>query len=143
MKMLKLIALTVLLTALTACNNNRRTDLPHDNPAVDNRTDADRTMTSPDNTQMDPTTQNDTRAWTTQDRDEMYRHLNMTQEQITRFEQGDKNSGNNMNSNATQMQRERDSRLKEILDNDQYRKYEQWRDNRMNRNQNSSGSQAH
>lgn len=132
MKMLKFIALTVALAAITACNDNQRTDLPHDNPAVDNRTDANRTMTNRDNTQMDPT-QSSASNWTSQDRDEMYRHLNMTQEQISRYEQS-RNTSANINTDATQMQRNRDSRLKNVLSDDQYRKYKEWRDNRTNRN---------
>lgn len=134
----------VALIAMTACNNNHRTDVPNDN-AFDNTTDARATdanhsMTNSDNTQMEPTgnqTQMGTTAgtWTVQDRDEMYRHLNMTQDQRDRFEQATRN---NTSTEEAQMQRDRDARLREILNDDQYRKYETWRDDRMNRSRTNS-----
>lgn len=144
MKKLTLIMSMLIMCALLSCNNNRRTDLPNDNRALDhstdmNTTDANRTMTNSDQTQMEPTgTQtNSGMDWTNQDRDDMYQHLNMTQDQRNRFEQA-MNTNSNTNTDAAQMQRDRDSKLRAILNDDQYRKYEQWHDDRMNKNRNNN-----
>lgn len=131
MKTFRTFILATIVLSFIGCNNRTTTDTP--NLDDTNRSVEDRTTTTATTDRMESTTPTGTdNTFSDSDRREMYRHLDMTQDQISQFERAE----NDGNQSASQIntQTDRDSRLKNILSAEQYRKYETWRDDRNRTN---------
>jgi len=132
MKKLNSILLIGLLLVFMGCNNHRTTDATDVNDfgtemnrdAADSRGSADHRM---DNTRTQGTTGSDM-ALNTQERQDLYKELNMTQDQIYTFEAMEEQHRSGKENVNTSM----DTRMREVLSANQYKMYENWRDKRTN-----------
>lgn len=70
----------------------------------------------------------------------MYTELNMTQEQIDRFENENTAFGDSVNNPRWNRNSNMDNSLRNILDADQYRRYESLRDTRIKNNSNANNN---
>ncbi len=138
MKILKITAIAICLILFGSCkdNTNRTSqDRLDDNTTTQDRTGMDNPMTT--NNQVDRTGPEMTR---------LYTELNMSPEQIEEFERRERDHRNNMDTNNAQNQtqtdidRRRDQFLREILNNEQYQRYEQWKLDDTTRSNTNSGN---
>ncbi|MBA3985758.1 MAG: hypothetical protein H0X63_04090 [Flavobacteriales bacterium] len=142
MKILKITAIAICLIAFSSCkdNTNRTTqDRLDDNTTTLDRTDRDdRTVTN--------TTTTNQGYQTSPEMTRLYTDLNMSKVQIEDYERREREHKNNMDANNAQNQtqadvdRRRDQYLKEILTNDQYQRYEQWKRDSTTRTNTNSGN---
>lgn len=126
MKILKITLLTVLAMSLVQCNN-----------AYNDRTD------DVDDTQIE-LQENDARVMN--DNNEataMYRQLNMSPAQIQRFENEHPNFHDSLANPRWQINQTIDSNMLIILDGDQYRQYERWKNNRQHTPDNTTHNSSH
>jgi len=134
MKTLKLMCLAICIIALSSCRDDRtqRDRLQDDTNRID-QTDRIDNADRVDRTTTNQTTRTDA------DMSQLYGHLNMTQDQIESYERMKREFDSNQSATARQNQtqsdrdRRRDQYLRDILTDEQYRRYEEWkRDNTGN-----------
>lgn len=135
MKTLKIAIFTLCVVAMISCNN--RTTKSGDTLGTETATDsydktpADGTDTMETN-DADNHTITQTSTLNTQDLTDLYSELNMTKEQIERFEndyrqmQSNRGSDNIVDSNYVDLQM--DESLEKVLSTEQYAKYEKWKE---------------
>jgi len=132
MKTMKPFLFTLLIVAFIGCNNTNRDrtdDIDNDEVELEDNSDV---------MDMDDT-YNANNGSVTNDRIDMYRQLNMTPEQIQRFENENPNFGDSIGNTQWKRNATIDNSLRNILSDDQYRQYETWMENR-NRNNNNSNT---
>ena len=141
MKTLKIAILTLGVVALISCNNRNTRDTTDTDATTDaygqTTTDgygqtADRTQnTGTETLNTDNSANSINSRLNTQDMTGMYRDLNMTQDQIDRFQndytqkQNVRSSDNIQDVNHVDLQM--DESLKAVLSTEQYNKYQEWK----------------
>jgi len=133
MKTLKTIFFSLAIVALMGCNNTNRDrtdDIDNSDLNLDDNSD-DVIMNDPYNSNSNTGSVND-------DRTAMYRQLNMTPEQIQRFESENPNFSDSISNSKYGRNATMDSSLRNILSADQYRQYESWMDNRAQNGTNTN-----
>lgn len=134
MKTIKLIGIALCIMALTSCDNNRNTqERAQDRNPLNQNENVDRTRDARTTTQS---TQSDARQ---RDMSQLYRHLNMSQDQINSYERLERDSrsqtsATDQNQNQGDWERRRDQYLRDILTTEQHQRYEQWKRDNQNRN---------
>lgn len=97
-----------------------------DNPRERNRA-TDHTLMEQDRTRLDTPEY----IWTENERNELYRNLTMTEDQVNRLEAWERETERTTNMERDeQWKRDRDAQLREILSAEQYRKYQEWQQKR-------------
>jgi|SRR5690554_93872 len=127
MKTLKTFLFCMAILAFISCKNDRSPmdDTEGNTLDINDNAAMDRNYNQ-NSTELNSNTNN---AYT-----DMYRQINMSPEQIERFERENPNYREvGTSGNATL-----DNSLREILDTNQYTQYETWRDNRMNNTGNNN-----
>lgn len=146
MKSIKLIGIVACIIALTACRDTKTVDERQedlDNNRIENR---DATNQYNDNT-TDRRMDNNQTTVTNEDMSQMYNYLNMSEEQIDEYERMEleyqRQAGTTEGTDNTLMGMEerRDRYFRDILSNDQYLRYEQWKRDNPNRNTNMQNTQ--
>ncbi|WP_026449503.1 hypothetical protein [Aequorivita capsosiphonis] len=155
MKNLKIFFTLTVFALLTACGPSKQSTAVKNQPSSDGVSDTTGTIYNADvNTSTNTRKPNiEKPTTTTSNRDpnrlegreknvqDMYSSLNMTQEQIARYEKESKdymdtwrkNNPNNTMNNYEQTEY-RDRILKSTLDDDQYKEYKQWAKDNANKN---------
>lgn len=134
MKTLKISILALGILAMTACKDSDKRDTVDDNVAVDT---PDYNM---DNRADDATLAEDAviaddqyTVFETDNMGDMYDDLEMSQEQINKFEEDYNKKMMDMRNDSTttldrnKLQNEKDKSLKSVLTAEQYMKYEEWK----------------
>jgi len=133
MKTMKTFLFCLSILALVSCRNDRNT--MDENRGNDlNRN--DNTMTDRTYNENAPELNANTDRSGNDYYTQMYRDLDMTPEQIQRFERDNPNFRDTGNTRDTNI----DNSLRGILDENQYRKYETWRDRQINNTRNDVNS---
>lgn len=143
MKKLKVLFITLLVGVIFGCGDGkeRRNDTVVDADSANdvNRTEEMNTSNDHQLTQDRNETYDFESAESKQQRESMYSSLNMTQDQIEKYEstyKGNYNIWSSDNPNRKMTDQEwrehRDRVMKDILDKDQYEKYQKWADENPN-----------
>lgn len=138
MEKFKMLMLATSFIVLMSCNDTNRgpnTILEDDseihreitdNPRERNRA-TDNTMLEQDRTRLDTPEY----IWTENERNALYRHITMTENQVNRLEAWEREREQATNSERNeQWQHDRDAQLREILSSEQYQKYQAWQNKR-------------
>ena len=133
MKTLKVFLIFILIMGAIGCNNANKDNENNVDDTLNLNDNADVNQFSPDNTALDPNATH--RSMTKDDVSALYTDLQMTPEQIERFETENRSLRDSLGNINYGQNSEMDSSLKKVLTPGQYREYETWRDNRFkNRN---------
>ncbi len=137
MKSIKIYLILILIIALSACRNN--VDATDDDLDNTEEIDINENSAKSNFSELDPTNPNDAQG-TKFDKATFYVQLNMTPEQIQRFEKENPHFQDSMSNSPYFRSATMDKSLREILENNQYEQYETWRDNRTNNPNNSTNT---
>ncbi|MGO3181468.1 MAG: hypothetical protein ACTIJ9_01415 [Aequorivita sp.] len=136
MKTLKISVVIFTILGMISCKDGERKDAPSVDYANENLEDNLENRGNIDsNTQTDSLTSNDNDYYevSTENLDDLYAELDMTQDQIDRFEQSYigkievKKSSDHGTMDPEKLQKQKEESLKEVLSAEQFDKYDQWK----------------
>ncbi|MDN3724153.1 hypothetical protein QRD02_07145 [Aequorivita sp. SDUM287046] len=136
MKTIKFVLVTIMILGFTSCNNSNRDRTDNVNNRdinLEDTADDMDSMEAGNNTNASNASQNN-------DPTAMYKQLNMSPEQIQRFESENPNFRDSIGNSQWRSNATMDNSMRNILSTDQYQQYETWRDNRTGNNNAGSNS---